>query len=112
MNALLSSLSESEFIKVMHSKTTQEIWHTIENIHDGDKKVKMAKLQAYRTQFENLKMNEDEDVASLFLNVAEVVNNMIARGETIKECVIVQNILRSLPSSLNPKVSPIEETID
>ena len=29
----------------------------------------MAKLQAYRAYFENVKMNEDEDVASFFLKV-------------------------------------------
>ena len=51
MNALLSGLSESEFIKVMHSKSAKEIWDTLENIHEGDKKVNMAKLKAYRTQF-------------------------------------------------------------
>ena len=48
MNALLSGLCEAEFIKVMHNKTTKEIWDTLESIHEGDKKVKMAKLQAYR----------------------------------------------------------------
>ena len=37
---------------------------------------------------------------------------MKALGETIRECVIVQKILRSLPSSFNPKVSAIEETTD
>ena len=57
-------------------------------------------------------MNDDEDIASFFLRVVEIVNNMKALGETIKECVIVQNILRSLPSSFNPKVSAIEETAD
>ena len=44
MNALLGGLCESEFIKVMHSKTTKYIWDTLENIHEGDKKVNMAKL--------------------------------------------------------------------
>ena len=44
MNALLSSLSESKFIKLMQSKTAKEIWDTLENIHEGDTKVKMAKL--------------------------------------------------------------------
>ena len=77
MNALFSSLSGSEFIKVMHSKTTKEIQDTLGNIHEGDTEVKMAKLQAHRTQFENLKMNEDEDIVALFLRVAEVVNIMI-----------------------------------
>ena len=78
MNALLRSLCESEFIKVMHSETAKYIWDTLENIHEGDKKVKMAKLQAYRAQFKNVKMNEDEDVASFFLKFTEVVNNMKA----------------------------------
>ena len=57
-------------------------------------------------------MNDDEDISSFFLRVAEIVNNMKALGETIRECVIVQKILRSLPSSFNPKVSSIEETAD
>ena len=43
---------------------------------------------------------------------AEIMNNMKALEETVKECVIVQKILRSLPSSFNPKVSAIEETVD
>ena len=53
MNALLSGLCHSEFIKVMHSETAKDIWDTLENIHEGDKKVNMAKLQASRTQIEN-----------------------------------------------------------
>ena len=68
----------------MHNKTTKEIWDTLESIHEGDKKVKIAKLQVYRAQFENIKMNDDEDIASFFLRVAEIVNNMRALGETIK----------------------------
>ena len=110
MNALLSGLCEAEFIKVMQNKNAKEISDTLESIHEGDKNVKMAKLQVYRAQFKNIKMNEEEDVATFFLKIAEIVNNMKALGETIRECVIVQNILRSLPSSFNPKVSAIEET--
>ena len=111
-NALLSGLCEAEFIKVMHNKTTKEIWDTLESIHEGDKKVKAAKLQVYRAQFENIKINEEEDVASFFLKVAEIVNNMKDLGETIRECVIVKNILISLPLRFNPKVSAIEEIVD
>ena len=78
MNAILNGLCEVEFIKVVHSKTSKGMWDTLENIHEGDKKVKTAKLQVYRAQFENLKMNDDEDIASFFLRVAEIVNNMKA----------------------------------
>ena len=86
------------------------MWDTLANIHEGDKKVKTAKLQVYRAQFENLKMNDDEDVGSFFLTVVEIVNNMKALGESIPEGIIVQKILRSLPPRFNPKVSAIEDT--
>ena len=55
-------------------------------------------------------MNEDEDIVSFFLRVAEVVNIMIGLVEEIKESVVVQKLLRSLPPRFNPKVSAIEET--
>ena len=45
MNAILSGLCEAEFIKIMHSKTAKDMWDTLENIHEGNKKVKTAKLQ-------------------------------------------------------------------
>ena len=94
----------------MHKDTSKEMWDTLENIHEGDKKVKTTKIQVYRDQFGNLKMNDDEDIDSFFLKVAEIVNNMKALGETMPESIIVQNILRSLPSRFNPKVFAIEET--
>ena len=57
------------------------MWDLLENIHKGDKKVKTAKLQVYRAQFENIKMNDDEDIANFFLRVAKIVTNMKALGE-------------------------------
>ena len=44
MNAILNGLCEAEFIKVMHKDIAKEIWDTLENIHEGDKKVKTAKV--------------------------------------------------------------------
>jgi hypothetical protein len=45
----------------------KEIWDKLRNIYEGDTKVKEAKLQTYRGQFEQLKMKEDENIATYFL---------------------------------------------
>ena len=58
MNAILSILVESVFVKVMHCETAKEIWDKLKNIYEGDEKVKGAKLQTYRGKFEHLKMKE------------------------------------------------------
>ena len=67
MNAILSGLAETIFVKVMHCETAKEIWDKLKNIYEGDDKVKGAKLQTYRGEFENLKMKEEENIASYFL---------------------------------------------
>ena len=57
-------------------------------------------------------MHEDERIATFFLRVYEVVNSMRNLGEEIKDATIVENILRSLTSKFNSKVSAIEEMQD
>jgi hypothetical protein len=99
------------FAKVAHCKSTKEIWDKLQNIYEGDTKVKEAKLQTYKGQFEQLKLKKDEDIAA-YLRVNETMNAIIVLGEEIEEFVIVQKILRSLPMRFNPKISTLEERSD
>jgi hypothetical protein len=112
INALLNGLSDTVFTKVSHCKSAKEIWDKLRNIYEGYSKVKEAKLQTYRGQFEQLKMKEDEDITAYFLRVDEIVNAIIGLGEEIEESVIVQKVLRSLPMRFNPKISALEERSD
>jgi hypothetical protein len=76
-NALLNGLSETISTKVAHCKSAKEVWDNLQNIYEGDSKVKATKLQTYRGQFEQLKMKEDENIAAYFLRVDEIVNAII-----------------------------------
>jgi hypothetical protein len=96
----------------MQYESTKEMWDKLVNNYEGDAKVKLAKLQAHKIQFESLRMSEDENITSFFLRVDEVVNTMKGLGENIDEVVVVQKVLRSLPSRLDAKVSAIEELHD
>ena len=59
MNAILCCLSKFEFVKVMHCESTKEIWDKLQNIYEGDDKVKKEKFQNHRRQFESLKMKDE-----------------------------------------------------
>jgi hypothetical protein len=69
----------------MHCKSTKEIWDKLKVIYEGDSKVKQAKLQTYRTQFENLKMKEEENIAEYLQRVDEVTNSIRVLGEELKD---------------------------
>jgi hypothetical protein len=59
-------------------------------------------------RFENVKMREDEDIAAYFLCVDDIVNTIQGLCKTIYEKFVVQNVLRTLPSRFDPKISSIE----
>jgi hypothetical protein len=54
-------------------------------------------------------MKEDENISAYFLRVDEIVNAIMGLGEEIKETIIVQKVLRSLPMRFDPKISTLEE---
>ena len=56
-------------------------------------------------------MKEDDNIVAYFLWVDETINAIIGLGEEIKESVIVQKVLRSLPMRFNPKISSLEESV-
>jgi hypothetical protein len=53
-HAILNGIVEAEFVKVMHLQTAKEMWDKLISSYEGNEKVKDAKLQTYRVQFENL----------------------------------------------------------
>ena len=50
------------------------VWDKLKNIYEGDEKVKQIKLQIHREKFENLKIEESENIAAYLLRIDEFVN--------------------------------------
>ena len=76
------------------------------------KKVKYMKLQMLTTQFEELRISEDESFDSFYSKLNEVVISKFNLGEKTKDSKVVRKILRSLPESFCAKVTAIEESKD
>jgi hypothetical protein len=107
-HVIIEPLEPTIASKVMGCSTAKEVWDKLKSIHEGDPKVKQVKLQQYRAEFENLKMNEKEDIATYFLRVDEVVNSIRGLGEEINKSLVVQKVLRSLLLKYDAKVLTIE----
>ena len=64
------------------------------------------------TQFEELKMSNDESFDSFYRRINEIVIAKLNLGEKIEDTKVVRTILRSLPKSFRAKVTTIEESKD
>ncbi|XP_059066114.1 uncharacterized protein LOC131857483 [Cryptomeria japonica] len=97
--ALLCGLTRDVFAKVIYCKSANDIWVKLETIYQGDDKVKESKLITLKTQFDNLKMSENETIAAYFLRIEEVVNARKGLGEDIEEHDVVSKVISNQASS-------------
>ena len=74
--------------------------------------MKDTKLQMLTTQFEELKMSEDESFDSFYSKLNEVVVSKFNLREKTEDSKIVRKILPSLPESFRAKVTAIKESKD
>ena len=84
----------------------------METTYEGTKKVKDTKLQMLTTQFEELRISEDESFDSFYSKLNEVVISKFNLGEKTKDSKVVRKILHSLPESFRAKVPAVEESKD
>ena len=101
-----------EFHRISHITVAKEAWEILETTYEGTKKVKDTKLQMLTTQFEELKMSEDDFVDSFYNKLNEVVVSKFNLGEKTEDSKIVRKIPRSLPESFRAKVTAIKESKD
>ena len=112
LNAIFCGVSPDEFHRISHITVAKEAWEILEITYEGMKKVKDTKLQMLTTQFEELKMSEDESFDSFYSKLNEVVLSKFNLGEKTEDSKIERKILRSLPESFRAKVIAIEKSKD
>lgn len=100
------------FPRNIEAKKSKEVRDILQQEFQGDKKVRIIKLQTLRRELEYLKIKESETLTDYFSKLTEIVNQMKSYGERVEQKRIVEKILVSLPEKYNTMVGIIEETKD
>jgi hypothetical protein len=109
LNTLQDGLSKKILAKVINCKTAKQLRDKLETICVGDSKVKKAKLQALKVQYEGLKTKDEENISKYFERVHNILNAIRGLGVEVSDNELVENILRTLPMLYKPKVSTLED---
>jgi hypothetical protein len=64
------------------------------------------------SQFEGIKMLEDESFSEFYTKISDLRNSMINLGKKISDAKLIKKILRSLPERFRIQVTIIEESKD
>ena len=110
MNALFSAVTNEDFKKISSTEIAKEVWIILQTAYEGTKAVKDSKRLT--TNFEEIKMEEDESFDEFYTKLKDIVNSTFNLGKTIPEPKIVRKVLKSLPERFHAKITAIEESKD
>ena len=111
-HALLCAVDENQYKLIQNTKIAKEAWDILEVAHEGTDVVKDSKLQVLQTQFELLKMEEDECFNDFEVKLMDIVNQSYQLGDPYSDRRVKQKIMRSLPARFESKVTALEENSD
>ena len=75
LNALFSAVTNEEFNKISSTDNAKEAWTILQNTYEGTKDVKNSKLQRLTTNFEEIRMDEDESLDEFYAKLKDIVNS-------------------------------------
>ncbi|KAK0593630.1 hypothetical protein LWI29_013343 [Acer saccharum] len=112
MHAILCAMDENQYKLIQNTRIAKEAWDILEIAHEGTEVVKDSKLQVLQTQFETLKMEENECFNDFEIKLMDIVNQSHQLGDPYSDRRIKQKIMRSLPDRFESKVTALEENSD
>lgn len=109
MAVIYQGIQEDLMLTLAEKKTAKETWEAIRTVCQGADKVKKAKAQTLKGEFEALNMKEAEQIDEFYMKLNGLVTNIRALGENIEETYVVKKLLRAVPSKFLQIASAIEQ---
>ncbi|KAL1213892.1 hypothetical protein V5N11_028649 [Cardamine amara subsp. amara] len=112
LQILQTAVSDVIFPRIAPASSAKDAWNALETEFQGSSQVKMINLQSLRREYENLKMEESENINSFTTKLIGIGNQLRIHGEEKSDYHLVQKILISLPERFDSIVAVLEQTKD
>ncbi|XP_023550513.1 uncharacterized protein LOC111808631 [Cucurbita pepo subsp. pepo] len=121
--AIYQAIPEEMLFLLAEIETAKEAWQALKTIHVGAERVKEAKIQTLKIEFEIMNMKESEAIDDYVARLTEVVNKIRTFGDKFEEAYLVKkfhhlvrpkflHIASAIEQFADLKVMTMEEVID
>ncbi|GJS30316.1 zinc finger, CCHC-type containing protein [Tanacetum coccineum] len=107
--AIYQGIPEDLLLSLSEKKSAKEAWEALKTMFMGADRVKTARIQTLKAEFESLNMKESEGVDEFAVKVSNIVSTMRALGDTVEESYVVKKLLRAVPSKFLQIASTLEQ---
>ncbi|VFQ66096.1 unnamed protein product [Cuscuta campestris] len=112
LNALFGAVDSSQYRLISNCTEAKKAWESLETTHEGDERVKTAKIQILMTKYESLRMDEKERITDFHGRVRELANEAENLKRPFTEDSLVLKVLRALPESYAMDAKAIRQAHD
>ena len=109
MLEIASALSYVEYDDIKGCDNAHKMWETLSTIYGGDDNIKKAKRESLRGKFDDMKMEEGENVSQYGARMKEVVISIRSLGGQLQEEIVSSTYLRTMLPIYAIRVSTIQE---
>ncbi|KAL4581058.1 hypothetical protein LXL04_017266 [Taraxacum kok-saghyz] len=109
LTAIYQAIPEDVLLMLAEKDTAKEAWETLKTMHMGADRVKEAKVQTLRNDFEVIRMKDSESVDDFAMRLNTIVTGIRSLGEKIEEITVVKKFLRVVPIRFMQIVTSIEQ---
>ena len=106
---IYQGIPEDMLLSIAEKKTAKEAWEAIKTMCQGADRVKKARVQTLKAEFESLRMDDNEQLDDFYMKLNGIVSTIRALGEEISESYVVKKLLRAVPSKFLQIASTIEQ---
>ena len=106
---IASSLSYAEFDDIEGLNSAKNMWDALDTIYGGDKNVQRAKSESLKGKFDDMRMEEGENIAQYIARIKEVVSAIKDVIGQIDDDIILRKVLRTLLPIYANRISTIQE---
>ncbi|KAL8112501.1 hypothetical protein AgCh_019992 [Apium graveolens] len=107
--AIYRGIPDYILLTLSEKKTAKGVWEAVKTMCQGAERVKTARVQIFKAEFEAMIMKESDSLDEFYLKLNGVVTNIRALGESVDESYVVKKLLRVVPTKFLQIASTIEQ---
>nr|GEV48454.1 hypothetical protein [Tanacetum cinerariifolium] len=112
MGLLFQSILEDLVLQIRNLNTRKGMWEVIKTCNLGVDRVKEARLQTLITEFENMKMSDNDSIDAYAAKLSGIASKSTTLGEVMSKHKLVKKFLTSLPRRFVHIVAALEQLLD
>lgn len=96
MTIISQGIDDETLLRVAEKETAADVWAALRSMHVGAERVREARIQSLRSDFDVLKMSYAESVDDFAAKFTTLVGRIRELGEPMEEKYVVKKLLRAV----------------